>query len=481
MFDHKPMNKIDKAKVTKNTLFILSAQVINILLQMVYLIFAARLLGNIQFGKLSFVIAFTQMFLAVVDFGLFNYCVREIAKKKEEANSYFVNLFLLKLIFGMSVLGMMVIIVKSLGYPAEIIITTLIFGVGLLLFSLNTVFHAVFQSFEKLKYISITMVVFFGINVTLSIIVLVMGKDIVTLACVNCLAGGVAFFINLIILLKKFFVPKLSIDLQFCKQMLFLAMPIGIGAICWSFYNRIDVTLLSYIKGDVSVGEYTAAYRLVNTLAVIPHAYLSAVYPIMARYNTDKLYLNDLCRKSCRLMIAIAFPVVIALNLFAPQLIEVLYGTEYSNAISSLRILSGAVIFIFISNIFGYLLISTFKTSKEYTLYAIMGLGLNIACNCFLIPLYDLKGAALSTVITEVFILGMYYRSALKLGFCVDLTALIAKPLIVTVCLLCFVYLLGIKSIFTLSLLMMSYLMIIMKMKVICWQEIKEAVNILKP
>ena len=60
--------------------------------------------------------------------------------------------------------------------------------------------------------------------------------------------------------------------------MLSYSLPIGIGAVCWSFYNRIDVTLLSFMKGDVSVGEYTAAYRLTNTLVFIPSAYMSAIF-----------------------------------------------------------------------------------------------------------------------------------------------------------------------------------------------------------
>ena len=123
------------------------------------------------------------------------------------------------------------------------------------------------------------MILFFIVNVLLGIIALLMGKNIITLACINCIAGIVVFITNLFILCKKFFIPKLIIDIPFCKEMLFYSLPIGIGAVCWSFYNRIDVSLLSFMKGDVSVGEYTAAYRLTNTLAFIPSAYMSAIFP----------------------------------------------------------------------------------------------------------------------------------------------------------------------------------------------------------
>jgi len=66
------MDTTTKTRIVQNTVFVLIAQITNIFLQMVYLVVAARYLGNVQFGKLSFAMAFTQMFLAVTDLGLFN-------------------------------------------------------------------------------------------------------------------------------------------------------------------------------------------------------------------------------------------------------------------------------------------------------------------------------------------------------------------------------------------------------------------------
>ena len=212
------MDTTTKTRIVQNTVFVLIAQITNIFLQMVYLVVAARYLGNIQFGKLSFAMAFTQMFLAVTDLGLFNYAAKEISRKKEATHRYFINLFVLKLLLGICVLTIIAFIISILHYPSDTIITTYLLSLGLCLFSLNTTFHAVFQSYERLQYISITMILFFVVNVLLGIIALLMGKNIITLACINCVAGIIVFITNLFILCKKFFIPKLTIDIPFCKE-----------------------------------------------------------------------------------------------------------------------------------------------------------------------------------------------------------------------------------------------------------------------
>ncbi len=486
------MNVGTKTRVVKNTLFVLAAQITNIILQMVYLVVTARYLGNVQFGKLSFALAFTQMFLPVTDLGLFNYVVREVSKKlgsinseqeREAVNQYFVNLLMSKAFLGLCVLTLIASLVLILGYPADTMLTVYLLGVGLCLFSLNTAFHAIFQSYEKLAYIGVTMTLFFVINVSLGCFAAFMGKNVITLAAINCVAGVVMFAANVSIFCKKFFLPKLTINILFCKEMLVYSMPIGIGAVCWSFYNRIDTTLLSLIKGDMSVGEYTAAYRLTNTLAFIPSAYLSAVFPLMANQYGDRpnLLLTKLCQKSCRFMFILAFPLAFMLAANAPAIIELLYGKTYLNSVNSLRILSCAIIFTFVSSVLGYLLLSTYKTSREYTLYAIVGLVINVFCNCLLIPVFDLHGAAASTVITECCILVFYAWSIARKGFRLSLAQSAVKPFLACLPAVCIVFAFDMKNVFmSIPLSLTVYFLVLFMIRGIQRDELREITNLLK-
>ena len=67
------------------------AQVSARLIRFVLVIFAARLLGASEYGKFAFAIAYNSLFLILMDWGLNQLLVREIARKPETAKKYLGN------------------------------------------------------------------------------------------------------------------------------------------------------------------------------------------------------------------------------------------------------------------------------------------------------------------------------------------------------------------------------------------------------
>ncbi|NOZ63518.1 MAG: oligosaccharide flippase family protein, partial [Caldiserica bacterium] len=47
---------------------------------------------------------------------------------------------------------------------------------------------------------------------------------------------------------------------------------------------RIDTVMLGFMKGDVSVALYNAAYRLMEVLVFIPASFSGALLPVISRY-----------------------------------------------------------------------------------------------------------------------------------------------------------------------------------------------------
>ena len=112
------------------------------------------------------------------------------------------------------------------------------------------------------------------------------------------------------------------------------------------------------------------------------------------------------------IMTLLIFPASIGLFLLAPNIILLLFGAEYADSATALRILSFAIIFA----IYGGLLSSVFNASRglekislEATIIAaVVNFGLNIV----LIPLVQEKGAAFTTVIAEaITVLYCFFRS----------------------------------------------------------------------
>src|SRR5690606_37666628 len=88
--------------------------------------------------------------------------------------------------------------------------------------------------------------------------------------------------------------------------------------------------------------------------------------------------------------------------------IVLVWGTEMANASIALNILmAGAAIFFLTSPLSWALLIKGYE--KSMLVVYVVGFLINLAANLLFIPKYDYVAAAVTTVTTEVFILGALY------------------------------------------------------------------------
>lgn len=418
-------------RVAKNTGFIFSAQVANAILQLGYTIAMARYLGVEDFGKFSFAYAFTQLFVVAIDLGLNTYTVREVSKDRAKANSFLVNSLALKVVISIFVWLIIALFISTLNYPADTRLAVYILGFGLFLYSINISFNMVLQAFEKLNLVALNTVLFFSINIILGISFLLMGMGIVALAAANCLAWIITLIIGYKLFCKYCFVPKLKLDPSIWMGMLKYSLPIGVGTIFFAIYTKIDVTLISLIKGDQEVGYYTAAYRIIGPLSILPQSFFISVFPLMSFYSEKSSeHIKIILRKSFRFMAMASMPLVFGIYMLSPRIINLLYGPEYSEAVLVLRILTCSLLFTFIGNTFMHLLLSSAEGSKEYTVASGLGAFVNLTCNFIMIPLYGIKGAAISALVTAMVVAGSYYFYTNKRGIKVEIRNSMIKPLL---------------------------------------------------
>lgn len=87
-------NKTLKQTIFKNTFWLAAGLGINRLLKLVLLIFAARILGATEYGKLNFALAFITLFVIFHDFGLPPIVTREFSREKRKRKKNSNPLFL---------------------------------------------------------------------------------------------------------------------------------------------------------------------------------------------------------------------------------------------------------------------------------------------------------------------------------------------------------------------------------------------------
>ena len=192
----------------------------------------------------------------------------------------------------------------------------------------------------------------------------------------------------------KLGIPRLF-SLAYFKESLFFGLK-GHFSNVLSFINyRIDMFLLAYFIDDISVGIYSIAVLLAERIWLVSQSISSVLFARVANLNSDKER-NTFTSLASRNTFFITLLGGGFLALMSHWLILTFFGAEYADSVEPfLYIIPGIILFSMskvLANDFigrGYPEINTYIACVT----AFVNLGLNV----WLIPIYGIKGAAIST------------------------------------------------------------------------------------
>jgi len=388
-------------RITKNTLVTIAGEIAGKILTLIFMIYAARYLQAEGFGILSFALAFTGIFGIFPDIGFFPLIVREVARDKSAASKYVGNIVIIKAVLVAGMFGIMCLIINLMGYPYQTVKAVYILGLAVVLEAFSMIFRATFQAFEKLEYISIGKILKNSLLVSGAFFIMHKGLGLIGFAVLYPLASSVSLIYNLGIGVKKFVKPKLGIDVKFWKWIMKEGAPFWLSDIFWVIYFSVDSVMLSIIVGDVAVGLYNAAYKLVFTLSFIPTALIASIFPVTSRlYTSSRDTLRFAWEKSFKYLFMLGVAIGVGTTFLADKIILLLYGSEYASSAIALKILIWAEVAVFLSVALVNLLNSINKQIIVTKVTGTLAI-LNVIMNLLLIPEYSYVGASIATVITE--------------------------------------------------------------------------------
>ncbi len=119
-------------------------------------------------------------------------------------------------------------------------------------------------------------------------------------------------------------------------------------------------------------------------------------------FNNDKKEMfNNLISKSLDLTLMLALPCIAGLSLLSSEVVLLISGKEFINAILAMKILSPIILVIGLSHLIGLQVLLPIGKEK-YTLFSFgMGAITSIILNIILIPKFAHNGAAVATVAAE--------------------------------------------------------------------------------
>ncbi len=407
-------------KVLTNTAVQILGKVITAVISIAIIKLITVYLGRAGYGEYTTIYEFLAFFGIVADFGIFQIAVREMSRFPDRREQIFGNILSLRVLLttiSMAVAAGLVWLIPQYAdsqIPAGVAIAAITTFFTLLTGTLSSALQVALEMQKAVIAQIVGKVVAFGFM--LWVIFYAFTLDPAT-GFYQLLVAGIAG--NSVMLVLTYFyarriIPvRLRFDWGFWWEIIQKALPYGTAIILATIYFRIDVILLSLLKDSEEVGVYGVAMRIVENLQMIPVFFMNSALPVMTRLLTDNLTkLRLLIQYAFDFLLMLGVPLVVGGIVLAYPLIVVVSSPEFISDLSigfygsdiALQILLVAMLLAFISNLFGYTLLAGNQQIK--LLYIAAGAAVfNVLANLAVIPEWGFRGAALTSIASEVIVI----------------------------------------------------------------------------
>lgn len=208
-------------------------------------------------------------------------------------------------------------------------------------------------------------------------------------------------------------VEKQTLNTPKIKNVFDEVWPFGLGGIFAFVYIQSDIIMVKYLSGNSEAGYYNVSFVILTAILIIPTVlYGKYLLPKLHRWaNFDRRKFYRVYKKGNLIMLILGGVFMLLVILFSSLFIPLLFGNQYSESIP----LTNLLVLILPINFVAYSVGSTLVTKSHMKLKVkLMGFVAltNMILNFFLIPNYGAKGAAVSTIFSNLLLLALYYYVA---------------------------------------------------------------------
>lgn len=404
-------------KIAKNTSIYFLTNSLSLVIVFFTTMYTARYLGADGYGILSLALALSGIFALIADLGISTLTTREVAKNKSLTVKFVGNALVLKSVLAIIAIAITFLIANLGNYPPEAVITIYIISLSILVGVFPRIFSSIFQAYEKMEYPSMNIIISAIFLFLGTLFLMWKGSGVIEFAFLNLGVSVIVLGYSLFVYSWKISVPKIEFDITFLKALTKRSLPFGLISLSDVIYTYLDSVMLSLLKPIEVLGWYSAAYKLLLVLVVIPDAINFAVFPVMAKYfNSSQDSLKFIYERYFKLMIIISIPLSFGTMFLADKIILLIFGPAYSNSAVILQILIWTIIFKFAGAPF-YQLFQATNRELVITRISVICVIINLILNLLLIPKFSYIGASVATLLTEIFLVSYIIRIGYKIGY----------------------------------------------------------------
>lgn len=397
---HYEWMRIRRSALARNAVWMMGGQGAGIVLQAVYFVILARLLGAVQYGIFAGAFAFTIIVAPFSSLGTGTVLLRYVSNEHKAFAVYWGNILVVTLSVGCVLAVVMRFLAPHVLDPASASLVLLAATANCICMQITTAAGNVFQAFEQLR-ITALLNLLTNLARTLAVLGMILilhhataWQWAVASTSVSALAAGIA----LTVVTRKFGWP------EFASRIIVKHSVEGVGfsfaASTTFLYNDLDKTMLSHYGMNLANGIYTMAYRAVD-MATIPITSIHAA-ALPQFFKRGASGLEEAAKLSHKLLTrGFLLGLLASLGMFmAAPLIPHMVGRGFLESVSALRWLCLIPPLRSIHLMYGCALTGA-GLQKYRTLAQSGAVALNFGLNLWLISTHGWLGAAWSSLATD--------------------------------------------------------------------------------
>lgn len=196
---------------------------------------------------------------------------------------------------------------------------------------------------------------------------------------------------------------KLSFSMKRARQLLSKGHYYIVPALMITIFAQTDRIMIKMMMGDVATGYYSAAVACSGMLGFVFSAIIDSFRPVI--FESRKQSMQSFEKKvmdlySIVIFLSLFFSAMV--TVFAKLIVMILYGDQYLPAVAALRIVVWYTTFSYLGSVRNIWILAE-NQQKFLWMINLSGALLNVALNYILIPLIGINGAAIASLVTQIF------------------------------------------------------------------------------
>ena len=390
-------------QVFNNAKWIIICKIAQSILQLIIGMISARYLGPANYGLISYAGSIVAFALPIMKLGFDATLVHELVEnpdKEGEIVGTSLGLNIFSSFFCMGGVALFAL-VANFG-QTETIIVCILYSISIFFAALEMIQYW-FQYKLLSKYSSVIMLFSYLFVSAYKIFLLATQKNVYWFAVSHSVEYGVIAILLIVFYFNKGG-SKLTFSFSRIGKMLNKSKHYILAALMVVVIQNTDHIMLTKIVGEAENGYYAAAITCAGMAQFVFTAIVDSFRPlVLASKKEDEFEYENNVSRLYSIVIYLSLLQSLVFTIFAPIIVNIMYGAEFAATIPVLQILTWYCSFAYMGSIRNMWLLAENK-QKLLPIINLCGMILNIALNAMMIPFWGAKGAAFASLITQVFV-----------------------------------------------------------------------------